>query len=107
MTIYGLRYILQGMERPRLGIKAKAIAAGIAVAGGLWGVAQIDKANHPYIMEGISGLEDAFRAEFGPNDRGHMIARVVTLNEPLVLGGVLVATSSAVFVAEKRRKKPQ
>lgn len=95
------------MERPRLGIKAKAIAAGIAVAGGLWGVAQIDKASNPYIMEGISGLEDAFRAEFGLNDRGHMIARVVTLNEPLVLGGVLVATSSVVFVAEKRKKKPQ
>lgn len=95
------------MERPRLGIKAKAIAAGIAVAGGLWGVAQIDKASNPYLMENISSLEDAFRAELGLNDRGHMIARVVTLNEPLVLGGVLVATSSAVYIAEKRRKKPQ
>lgn len=95
------------MERLKPGIKARAIAAGLAVAGGLWGVAQIDRANHPFLMENISGLEDAFRAEVGLNDRGHMIARVVTLNEPLVLGGVLVATSSVVFVAQTRRKKPQ
>jgi len=106
LTILKLGHILQGMERPRLGIKTKAIAAGIAAAGGLWGVAQIDRANHPYIMEGILGLEDAFKAEVGLNDRGHMIARVVTLNEPLVLGGTLIATSSVVYITS-RRKKPQ
>ncbi len=95
------------MERPRLGIKAKAIAAGLVVSGGLWGVAQIDKASNPFIMENISDLGDVITAEFNPNNKGHMIARVVTLNEPLVLGGVLVATSSVVFVAQNRRKKPQ
>ena len=95
------------MERPRLGIKTKAIAAGLAMAGGLWTVAQIDRASNPFIMENISGLSDVITAEVSLNDRGHMIARVVTLNEPLVLGGVLVTTSSVVFVAEKRKKKPQ
>lgn len=95
------------MERPRLGIKARAIAAGLAVSGGLWGVTQIDRATYPFFMENISSLGDIATAEFNPNDRGHIIARVVTLNEPLVLGGVLVATSSVVFVAEKCRKKPQ
>lgn len=95
------------MERPRLGIKAKAIAAGLVVSGGLWGVAQIDKASNPFIMENISDLGDVIAAEFNPNNKGHMIARVVTLNEPLVLGGVLVATSSVVFIAQNRRKKPQ
>lgn len=107
MTILRLRHILQGMERPRLGIKAKAIAAGIAVSGGLWTVAQIDRASNPFIMENISGLSDVITAEVSLNDRGHMIARVVTLDERLFLGGVFVATSSVVFVAQNRRKKPQ
>jgi len=95
------------MEILRLGIKAKAIAAGIAVTGGLWGVAQIDRASDPNLMRGISDLSDVITAEVSVNNRGHMIARVVALNELLVLGGVLVATSSVVFVAEKRKKKPQ
>ncbi len=98
-----------GMDRI-FGKRAKAIAAEISVAGTLGAIANIDRTYHPSILEEVSSAIDVVRLEVNPIKTGHLIARTVSLNEPLVLGGIGALTAVLVYSAEKRKKtlrKPQ